>query len=489
MARLLLSDVLRWTAGQLLPGSASGYPDSFSGLSTDSRTIRTGSLFLALCGQSHNGHDYLDAAVAAGADGLVISDRSAADRLTTRPGLAIILVSDTLKALQDIAAGYRTTLTARVIGISGSVGKTSTRQMVSACLQPALSVHQTAGNLNNEIGLPQTLLQAEPGHQAVVLEMGMRGPGEISLLSRIARPDIALLTCIGYSHIGRLGSQAAILAAKTEIVDGLRPDGLLILNGEDPLLLDWGRSQTRSRRLAWTCADPGKAAGLSRSSEFVICAEQVGTGPDGSHFWASLWTGGSVANQTHVNLPFPGEHHVYNALSGLATAYELGVDLAIAAGGAAMYQITGNRQRLIEQGGCLIMDDSYNASPESMQAALRTIAVLARGRRLIAALGCMLELGDFAASAHYELGRQVAALGFARLLATGPNAADIVAGARSADPNLIAETQTDNLAVAAALIPALQTGDCLLVKGSRGFAMEKVTEAVLRHLAEKEQRT
>lgn len=486
MPKLLLSDLLPWCGGQLLARPLSDEPCFFDGLSTDTRNIRANSLFLALRGQNHDGHDYLAAAVAAGAAGLLIDDRAAFERLPPNPDLAVILTSDTLKAFQAIAAGYRQTLPAKVIGITGSVGKTSTRQMVSACLQPALRVHQTSGNLNNEIGLPQTLLLTEPADEAAVLEMGMRGSGEIGLLSRIANPDIALVTCIGLSHIGRLGSQAAILSAKMEIVDGLRPEGLLVLNADDPLLKSWQQEHSGSRRLAWISTVPEEAAALSAVATFAVCAEKIISESDGSRFTAALWQNGSCTGRFPVALAMPGEHHVRNALFGLAVAHELDVNLTVAAQGAAMCQNTGNRQRLINEHGLLIMDDSYNASPESMLAALQTMERLAGGRRLIAALGCMLELGDFAASAHFELGRQVVSCHCAKLLATGPNAADLVAGAHSIDPAFQAEIYPDNLTLAAALTPGLQAGDCLLVKGSRGFAMEKVTEAVRRHLSEME---
>jgi UDP-N-acetylmuramoyl-tripeptide--D-alanyl-D-alanine ligase len=485
VARLDLQAVLGWTGGSLLK-APHGSSVSFAGLSSDSRAVCPGSLFLALRGQNHDGHLFLAQAVAAGATGLVIADPAALDSLTGTADPAVILVGDTLAALQAIAAGYRQTLPARVVGISGSVGKTSTRQMISACLQPRLSVHQTSGNLNNEIGLPQTLLLAGPEHQAVILEMGMRGPGEISLLSRIARPDVAVLTNIGFSHIGRLGSQAAILAAKAEILDGLMPGGLLVLNGDDPLLLGWGTAQAERCRLAWATADASRAVDCSKNGATAFLAADVQTSPDGCAFTASLFENGRSIQSVPVHLPFPGDHHVRNALLGLAVAHELGVPLAEAANGAATCQTTGNRQRIIEAGGLLIMDDSYNASPESMLAALRTLSGLARGRRLAAALGGMLELGEFADQAHYDLGGQAARFGFDRLFVTGPQAAAVAAGAHEAVPGLPVDIFPDNLSLAGALTAWLKPGDALLVKGSRGFAMEKVTEAVLENLTETE---
>lgn len=480
MPDLHLNDILNWTGGQLLSNGAVSPDFDFTGISTDTRTLKLGNLYLALSGQLHDGHQFLGQARFAGAAGLLIARADALNSLQSdfNPGI-VILVDDTLKALQDIAAGFRQTLSACVVGISGSVGKTSTRQMISCCLETALRVHQTAGNLNNEIGLPQTILAADAEHEAVVLEMGMRGPGEISLLSHIAQPDIAVLTCIGLSHIGRLGSQDAILSAKAEIIDGLRPGGLLVLNADDPLLLEWGRSQTKFR-LAWITTDDQQAAALASDAAYAVSAGQIVTTAAKSSFTAAIQTSGTLMQSIAVNLPFPGIHHIHNAMFGLVIAAELGLDLVRAATGFLNCQITGSRQRIIDTGEILIMDDSYNASPESMLAALHTMTELAAGkRRLIAALGCMLELGDFADSAHFTLGTQAAQLGFARILVTGPQAESVAAGARAVNPDLSVEVFSDNLKLAAALSGELQAGDCLLVKGSRGFAMEKVTEAVL----------
>jgi UDP-N-acetylmuramoyl-tripeptide--D-alanyl-D-alanine ligase len=477
MHRLKLADGLTWTDGQVIAGPGDDPNLEFAGLSTDTRTIQAGCLYLALHGRQHDGHHYLAQALDAGAGGLLIDDRSALP--ADMRSCPVILVRDTLQALQDLAAGYRQTLPGRIIGISGSVGKTSTRQMISACLQPLMPVHQTAANQNNEIGLPQTLLQAEPGHEAVILEMGMRGPGEISLLSRIARPDIAVLTCIGYSHIGRLGSQAAILAAKAEIMDGLQPGGLLILNADDPLLLGLGRAQA-GRRLAFVTTSPDLAASLVMDGAcFCLLADQIQTAAASTGFRASLFTAETNPVSFPVSLPFPGTHHVLNALFGLAVAQEMQADLTLAAAGAAACQTDGNRQRILEAGDILIMDDSYNAGPESMLAALRTLSGLAGSRRKIAALGGMLELGDFAGEAHREVGRQAALNGFDLLLVTGPQSPDLAAGARSVRADLPVHEYSNNLALAEALIPQLRAGDCLLVKGSRGFAMEKVTAAIL----------
>jgi UDP-N-acetylmuramoyl-tripeptide--D-alanyl-D-alanine ligase len=313
--------------------------------------------------------------------------------------------------------------------------------------------------------------------------MGMRGPGEIGLLSRIAQPDIAAITLIGTSHIGRLGSREAILAAKAEIIEGLKPGGLLVLNADDPYQIRLAASLAGRRRLAFvTCSanlDELRNGPGVRSAEFIVQAASICSLPEQTTFQANLLIHGQLVQGVPVSLPFPGEHHIINALFGLAVAHELGIGMIQAAAGAASCRPAGNRQRIIKAGAITIMDDSYNASPESMQAAMRTLATLAGpcGRK-IAALGGMLELGDFSAEAHFEIGTLAAQNGFSRLLVIGPYASSVAGGAHSVDPDLPVSLHADHGDLTAALLLLLKPGDYLLVKGSRGFAMEQVSEAV-----------
>ncbi|NLK89312.1 MAG: UDP-N-acetylmuramoyl-tripeptide--D-alanyl-D-alanine ligase [Clostridiaceae bacterium] len=456
---------------------------SFAGVCTDTRELVPGSLFIALRVPRFDGHDFLGKAILEGAAGLVVARGSNLElpEMTVFTG-PVVLVEDTLQALQAIAAGYRLTLPGRVVAITGSVGKTSTRQMVAACLGGTMPVHLTSGNLNNEIGLPLTLLQAEPSHRAIILEMGMRAPGEIRLLSQLARPDAAMITNVGFSHIGRLGSREAILSAKTELIEGLRPGGLLILNADDPLLRNWGVHQPGSFRLAWVTADLDLARSMSTDAAFTVGATDVCATAGCVDFSVGIFQAGQACGQACVHLPFPGHHHVLNMLFGLACAWDMDIPPAIAAADAAAYEQTGNRQRLIEANGVLIMDDSYNASPESMQAALQTLAELAEGRRMIAALGGMLELGEFSAPAHRELGRQAAHLGFSALYLTGSHASDVAAGSRELKPDMTCMVFPDTMDLAKAISDEIRSGDCVLVKGSRGFTMEQVTAKILENL-------
>ena len=488
MARLTLNQVLAFTRGRLLaaPGSSkeqtnpSGPDLVFQDVSTDTRTVGQGDLFLALRGAKFDGHEFLAQAIAAGAKGLVVDESAATSDCLQGLGIApaIVVVQDTLAALQDLADGYRRTLPAPVIAITGSVGKTSTRGMVAACLKPTLQVCQTKANNNNEIGLPKTLLAATPQDQAIVLEMGMRGRGEIELLSRIARPDLALITNIGVSHIERLGSQEAIFQAKAEIVAGLAPGARVILNADDPYLKAFARDIYHLYQVSLVSTEqPGDLADLAGMT--VFWADQLNLTGQQSTYVLKTWPERPAVSCLPVQLPVPGRHMVSNSLFGLAVAAGLGLDLATAATGASQFENTGNRQRLMTAGPILVMDDSYNASPESMLAALATLQAISDGRRLVAALGGMLELGTYAAQGHFAVGEAAARHGFAVVLALGPYAADVKAGFDSVTQQGSCAVFSEQPALVQNLLSTLQPDDLLLVKGSRGFAMEHVTEAVL----------
>jgi UDP-N-acetylmuramoyl-tripeptide--D-alanyl-D-alanine ligase len=478
MTEWTLDQIIAWTKASIYPAVLSLPDFCVSRISCDSRKVTSGDLFLALRGDRFDGHRFLDDAVRRGAAALMIDDLAAWRERQTMAGTTpadpvVLLVRDSLTALQDMAAGHRATLPGAVVAITGSVGKTSTRQMIGACLEQSLTVRQTSGNLNNEIGLPQTLLLAERTDQAIVLEMGMRGPGEIALLSQIARPDIAVITCIGWSHIGRLGSREAILAAKAEILEGLGPDRWLILNADDPYLVRLAGQIAGRCRLAWI--GTGSAAVTAADAALCITAAGIHTDPERTCFTATCTRDGSRLWQMAAELPCPGKHHVRNALFALAVCQVLGLDRQRAVLGLAACRPVGGRQKIFSLAGVTVMDDAYNAAPESMEAALEALAVLAGpGRRKLAVLGCMLELGDFAAEAHRLVGEQAARLGFDLLLVMGPEAEDLLTGARSVRPDLPSCICADHEEIVTRLTAMLQPGDHVLIKGSRGYAMEEV---------------
>lgn len=492
MATLDLNSILSRVSGRLLSGSLVGPQQSVLGVSTDTRTIKAGELFVALSGATFDGHDFIETALAHGATAVVCTHwpekLPAAPVTAAGEPLIVILCDNTLAAYQEIARFRREQLAAPVIAITGSVGKTSTRGMIAACLSSRLKVHQTRANLNNEIGLPSTLLATPDDAQAVVVEMGMRAAGEIAVLSRIARPDIAVITNIGHSHIEFLGSQEGILKAKLEIADFLAADGLLILNADDPLLLSAGRDFIRSgaRRIAFVST---LASFCEPGAVCCLCASDIVSTSGGVRFTARLNGPGqdpAILDEAGVYVPSPGMHQVVNALFGLLCAHSTGLSLTEAAIGAQAFSNTGSRQRIIRVDTLTVMDDSYNASPESMQAAMQTLQTLAAPDqgRLVGVLGGMLELGDFAAQAHERIGQTAAKAGFSVLFLTGPQAPDVARGARSVRPELPIIIRDDVEQLCNAVICALHDGDFILVKGSRGFHMERVVAAIESTAAE-----
>ncbi len=485
-----LTDLFACTGARLV-----GFPPAqgacVHGVSTDSRLLRPGEFYLALKGEKFDGHDFLDAALDAGASALCASDAprllAALARHPDRP-VPALLVDDTLTAYQRIAAWYRTTLHAHVLAVTGSVGKTSTRDLVAAALAGERSVHRTAGNLNNEIGLPKTLLEADDRHQDLVVEMGMRAKGEIAALTRIARPDAAAVTNIGTAHIEYLGSREGILAAKLEIAEGLATDGPLFLNLDDPYLRGFSETVSATgvlpatgRRAALTAlrteasADARLPASVSRS----LVARRIRVGRDGTRFDVEVSVGEGVREVRDAFVPIPGIHAVRNALFGFAAAAWEGVSDASAASGIAAFEPTGSRMRISNYGRLVLIDDSYNASPESMEAAFAAQRAIASGRRAVAALGGMNELGAHAEAAHFAAGAAAAREGISLVFVTGPHAGRFADGFSSAAaPGAAAVCAPDAGGLLDGLLEAVQDGDVLLVKGSRSFGMEKVARAV-----------
>lgn len=417
----------------------------FFGANFDTRLLQPGELFVALKGQ-RDGHAFARAAVERGAAAVLAGEPLDAD-------IPAIYVDDTLQALQRIAAAWRERLSCKVIGITGSVGKTTTKEMVAAVLGKRYRTVKTAKNYNNDIGVPVMLLRITPEDEMAVLEMGMNHFGELSVLTRLAQPDLALITNVGTMHIENLGSREGILKAKLEILEGLRPGGRVIFCGDNDLLSrEAARYGALTFGLSAGCAvrGSGVTAGEGRT-DFTVTAGET---------------------KFDVTLPLTGEHNVLDALAAAAVGLELGVTPAEIAAALAGFENTGHRQRELTLGGIHVIDDCYNAGPESMRAALNVLA-RARGRR-IAVLGGMLELGDFAPQAHYDVGAYAAERA-EQLYVYGDNSENYVRGA--AEHGLTCAKQYDtHEALCTALLSALQAGDTVLIKGSRGMRMERVLE-------------
>ena len=456
-----------FTPGDLLlatGGRLQGEPPALlRGVSTDTRAIAPGSVFVALRGERFDGHDFLADAARAGAACAVVAAARAA---SVPPGLPALVVPDTLEALGALARHHRRRFAIPVVGVTGSNGKTTTREMVAAILAVRGPVLKTEGNLNNEVGVPLTLFRLGPEHHAAVVEMGMSAPGEIARLTAIAEPRVGVVTNALPAHLATLGSVDAVASAKGELYKGLPPDGIVVANADDPRMLQRAR---KSGRKVLTFSD-----GRDREADVVVL-DVLGQDPEGITFLLGIGT-----KELRIRLSLVGEHNAANAAAAAAAALALGcTDREIVEGLAAVRPV-GRRLRVERlASGVLLVDDCYNANPASMKAALRTARQLAGAGRVVAVLGDMLELGEAEEEAHRELGRDAAAARPVALATFGPRArlAREAAVAAGVPPDDAFHTE-DPEALAAFARERLRPGDVLLVKGSRGMKLERLVEAL-----------
>lgn len=437
-----------------------------SGVTIDSRQVKPGDLYVPIKGEKFDGHQFI---AAAGKNGAVAAfcEQQQAD-LVQDLNLPVIIVESALQAMQELAAWYLKQTKARVVAITGSVGKTSTKDMVAAVLQTKFKVLANKGNLNTEIGLPLTLFALKPEVDYAVLEMGMRGPGQITELTEIAPPFIGVLINVGESHIELLGSQEAIATAKGELLAALPAQGWAILNGDDPLV----RSQS-SRSAA-----PLIYYGFSSQADLQVTATDLEQLSDGRvRFMLKIGS-----EQTLVTLAAPGQHNVKNALAAAAVGYSLGLTGSEIAFGLSQVDLTPMRCQVLETPrGYRVINDTYNACYDSMRAGLDLLASLKEeGNRSIAVLGDMLELGDNCIPAHRRVGQYVVESGVDYLITVGTRSRQIANGAVS--NGLLTDhvrSVPDTDSAVEVLRSLVQATDVILVKGSRSMQMEKVVAAMV----------
>ena len=417
---------------------------------TDNRLAKEGSLFAAIAGENHDGHSYAKAACENGASAVLIS------RDVPEVKASKIMVADTKKALGKLAEYYLDKIGAKVLAVTGSVGKTTTRNMAYAAVSKGLKAIKTIKNYNNDIGLPLTVLtQLERTHDTAVLEMGMNHFGEISYLSKLAKPSAAIITNIGMSHIENLGSREGILKAKLEICDGMKKDGVLFLNGDDEYLVSAADKLDFKVRFY---------AVKNKNADYR--AENITHTKDGVSFDLCCDKG-----RFKVLLGVPGEHNVYNALASFAAAVHFGVSPDDAISGLEEFCPENMRMEIINKENLCIINDCYNASPDSVKAAAQVLANM-ENKRKIAVLGDMLEMGSFAPAAHEETGKYVAERADA-VICTGELGKYIKEGAGAKG-----EWFESKEAVISRL--KAEKGDCcILIKASRGMHFEDITNAVL----------
>lgn len=418
------------------------------GVTTDSRKASRNNLFVPLK-DVRNGHEFVEDAFQSGV-AASFWENGYPNPPQNRP---LIFVDDALEALQVLAEKYLESMSAVVIAITGSNGKTSTKDMTAAVLSQTFSVHKTVGNFNNHIGLPLTVLSAPHDIEVLILEMGMSAKGEISFLSDLAKPHIAIITNIGESHMLNLGSREGIADAKCEIVEGLNDEGVLFYNGDEPLLRD--RLSSFARKQSF---------GFDESNDFY--PTQVKTSLEKTTF--------SMFNQEFV-LPLPGEHNVVNALAAIAIGSEFNMSWHEIAEGINNVELTGMRLEVVEgAAGEKLVNDTYNASPTSMRAAVQFIHDLQGFERKIVVLGDMLELGDKEVYFHREIGELLKPLEIVYVFAYGPLSENISKAASANFESGRVFHFTEKKQMIEAIKKIRKPGDVILVKASRGMGLEKV---------------
>ncbi|MCK4507051.1 MAG: UDP-N-acetylmuramoyl-tripeptide--D-alanyl-D-alanine ligase [Desulfuromonadales bacterium] len=451
--RMDMREVAEITGGHLMQNGASV---QFQGISTDSRTLQPGDLFIPLRGDNFDGHDYLTLAIQRGAAGC-LSEEMIGGLL-----VPVVKVADTLKALGDLAAAVRRKFAGPVVGITGTSGKTTCKEMLAAILEHSGPGLKSAGNFNNLIGVPLTLFELKPEHRWAVVEMGMSARGEIARLAEIAAPNVGLITNVGAGHLENFEEISGVARAKGELFISLPADGVALINADDPEVCLLPVANGVRKVLYGTSSDAAVRADK-------IMAQNGSVGFD-------LTIDGAAQR---VVLPLPGRHNVSNALGAAAAATVLGIRLQEIATGLEAFKPCPGRMELLElPGDIVVLEDSYNANPLSVHAALDALHDLGSLGRRIAVLADMLELGPTAPELHYQIGT-IAAERTDWLFTYGALAAEIIRGATDAglstDKVFVADSHDE---LAARLLEVLQDGDRVLIKGSRGMRMEKITAAL-----------
>jgi UDP-N-acetylmuramoyl-tripeptide--D-alanyl-D-alanine ligase len=454
MRRCTLEEVARFSGGRLIKGDPALPVDR---LHTDTRTLLEGDCFVALRGDRFDGHAFVREVRSRGAVAALVSSPTLAD---VPDDLGLVEVADTLEGLQRFAATYRSLLRTRTVGVTGSSGKTSTKEIIASVLRTRFRTKATEGNLNNHIGVPLTLLRLEEDDDFGVIEMGMNHPGEIAPLARMTAPDIGVISSIGPAHIEYFSGQAAIAEEKAELIAALPAEGVAILNGDDV----W------SRRIAYRTN--ARVVWVGAGAELKWRADLVEITPEGISFRLH-----HENDSIPVRLPVFNRVMVGNALLAAAVGGECGLTLEEIARGIEQVKLPGARMQVVSARGASIINDAYNANPASMKAALSALKEFPGARRRIAVLGSMGELGQHAAELHREVGAFVHEQGVDFLIAVGPHAEAYVLGAMRAGQRQVARVlDADEAAVM--LDTLLQEGDAVLVKGSHFMGLDKLVDKI-----------
>ncbi len=454
MKSIKVCKIAEVAGGEILCGDAD---TDVTNIQYDSRAVRDGSLFVPIKGAKVDAHKFIEECLSKGASAVLTEYDAPAG--ACKP---YIKVDNTLTALQALAAWYRKQFSLKLIGVTGSVGKTSTKEMIAAALSRGLDVMKTQGNKNSQIGMPMTMFDLEDHHEAAVIEMGMSYFGEMERLCAVAQPDMAVITNIGTAHIENLGSRENIMSEKLKITNGFSDGGILFLNGDDELL------STLHGKLDFSTVTFGFGSGCDYRAENIRVSGMN-----------TIFTLIAPYETEEVEIPALGEHNVKNALAAYAVARACGLAPKVIKEGLLTYRNAPMRQQIHTFDKFTLIDDSYNASPDAMRVSLDVLKSIDATRR-IAVLANMLELGDFAESEHFSVGRHLGEIGIDCVICIGDLARHIAEGAREANPNVVAKCFGSNSDAAEYLKTQMIDGCAILVKGSRSMHTEEIAAECLR---------
>ncbi|MFB3894898.1 MAG: UDP-N-acetylmuramoyl-tripeptide--D-alanyl-D-alanine ligase [bacterium] len=460
MEPISIDTIVQWAQGRLITDT---WQSPVSGVSTDTRTINSGDLFVPIKGVNFDGHDFIKEAILKGAAGVLIDAGREVSTISDKKYF-VIQVKDTKRALGDLAKVYRSQFNIPVIAITGSNGKTTVKEMLASILSQRYTVMKNEGNLNNEIGLPLTLFQLGKEHQIAVIELGMSALGEIRRLAEISQPSIGVVTNVAEAHLEFFKSLDEIATAKAELVESLSEKNTVVLNADD----------VRVAQMANSAKAKVVTFGIENNADFR--AKSISFNQENLGIEFRLVT---PQDEKKVFIPILGTQHVYNALAATATAWNFIPDLELIAEGLAKTKLAKMRMELLDMNGIKIINDAYNANPKSMQAALQTVSEFKTNGRKIAVLGTMRELGEITISAHQQVGTMVASLHLDFLITVGDLGHQIAIGAKQAGmkPNQIREFES-NQGIAEFIDDMIQPGDLILFKASRKIKFEEVVASL-----------
>ena len=463
MNSITVSEILDATGGMLAAGSKE---KSINGVKHDSRECTEGNLFVAVCGENSDGHDYIPDVIGAGAAAVMISHEGEWFADACAGSTAVIMVKDTIRAMGDLAKYYLDTLNIRKVAVTGSVGKTSVRDMIYYVLNEKYNCGRNMKNYNNDIGLPLSVFSFDSSTEIAVLEMGMSGFGEIDRLAEIVKPDVGIITNIGVSHIEKLGSRDGIFKAKMELADHLESEGVLIYASGDKL--------TRES----TAGNYSRISVGKQPDDDYMISEIDDKGIEGIEFTLKR-----RGRKSRITIPVPGRHNAVNSSIAIAVGDYFGVSEEQALCGLAKTKLTGRRLKLLKGRQLNVIDDTYNASTDSMKSALevleRTSAPDGKSVRKIAILGDMFELGEESRSEHRKVGEFAGGLDIDLLIAVGDDAGEICAGAQAKGLTSIHFPKKEDFCEKIGALT--KKGDLILVKGSRGMKMEQIVEKLIEY--------